>query len=208
MPAQKRQETPLDYWISFWPTAPLFGVKWRFEKMLPGAPFFRPAEVAAQMAVASVEEAARVVEERAEAVLRASEAAVDAVKAVDREIEAEAIEETAEELAEAVAEVESPAEAASPEAAPPAAESLFAAMQVEARPAVLYDAAPADADDLKQIKGVGPKLEAMLNAMGVYRFAQIAAFSEENLRWVDDNLTTFKGRPFRDDWIAQARALL
>jgi len=48
----------------------------------------------------------------------------------------------------------------------------------------------------------------MLNAMGIYRFDQIAGFSDANLQWVDDNLTSFKGRPFRDDWVAQARALL
>jgi len=63
-------------------------------------------------------------------------------------------------------------------------------------------------DDLKQIKGVGPKLETMLNDLGIYRFDQIAAFSEANLAWVDDKLTVFKGRPLRDDWVAQARALL
>jgi NADH-quinone oxidoreductase subunit E len=76
------------------------------------------------------------------------------------------------------------------------------------KPALLYGARPADADDLQRIRGVGPKLEAMLNGMGVYTLAQIAGFSEGNLAWIDSNLTAFRGRPLRDDWVAQARALL
>ncbi|WP_372890692.1 NADH:ubiquinone oxidoreductase [Rhodosalinus sp.] len=63
------------------------------------------------------------------------------------------------------------------------------------------------ADDLKQIKGVGPKLEQLLNRMGVYHFDQIAGWSAEEVAWVDANLEGFKGRVTRDDWVAQARAL-
>jgi NADH-quinone oxidoreductase subunit E len=48
----------------------------------------------------------------------------------------------------------------------------------------------------------------MLNEMGIYRFDQIATFTPENLAWVDANLTAFKGRPTRDDWVSQAKALL
>ena len=72
----------------------------------------------------------------------------------------------------------------------------------------LYGALPAGGvDDLKLIWGVGPKLEAMLNEMGVYRFDQIAAWSEMNLRWVDQNLKAFKGSAARDRWIDQANKL-
>ncbi|MEH6788478.1 MAG: NADH-quinone oxidoreductase subunit E [Paracoccus sp. (in: a-proteobacteria)] len=69
--------------------------------------------------------------------------------------------------------------------------------------------APRDgsADDLKLIKGVGPKLEEMLNGMGFYHFDQIAAWGPEELAWVDANLEGFKGRAGRDDWTGQARAL-
>ncbi len=63
------------------------------------------------------------------------------------------------------------------------------------------------ADDLKQIKGVGPKLEKMLNALGVHHYWQIANWSDEELAWVDDNLEGFRGRASRDDWVAQAKAL-
>ncbi len=69
--------------------------------------------------------------------------------------------------------------------------------------------APTDGagDDLKRIKGVGPKLEAMLHEMGVYHFRQVADWTEMNLKWVDQNLAGFKGRASRDRWIEQARIL-
>ena len=63
------------------------------------------------------------------------------------------------------------------------------------------------ADDLKMIKGVGPKLEKTLNAMGFYHFDQVADWSADELAWVDQNLEGFKGRASRDDWIAKAKLL-
>ncbi|HEY9039854.1 MAG TPA: NADH-quinone oxidoreductase subunit E [Roseovarius sp.] len=63
------------------------------------------------------------------------------------------------------------------------------------------------ADDLKMIKGVGPKLEKLLNDMGFYHFDQIAAWSADELAWVDQNLEGFKGRATRDEWIRQAAIL-
>ncbi len=62
-------------------------------------------------------------------------------------------------------------------------------------------------DDLKKIKGIGPKLEAMLHGMGVRRYDQIAGWTEAELAWIDDNLEGFRGRASRDQWIEQARAL-
>ncbi|MGL4281185.1 MAG: NADH-quinone oxidoreductase subunit E [Albidovulum sp.] len=61
------------------------------------------------------------------------------------------------------------------------------------------------ADDLKLIKGVGPKLEELLHSLGFFHFDQIAAWTEAELAWVDDNLEGFKGRASRDEWVAQAR---
>lgn len=61
------------------------------------------------------------------------------------------------------------------------------------------------ADDLKRIKGVGPKLEKLLHSLGFYHFDQIAAWTDDEVAWVDDNLEGFKGRVTRDEWIAQAR---
>lgn len=65
---------------------------------------------------------------------------------------------------------------------------------------------PDQPDDLKAIAGIGPKLEERLNGLGVWTYAQIAAWSPEQVAWVDDYLS-FKGRIGRDGWIAQAAAL-
>ena len=69
--------------------------------------------------------------------------------------------------------------------------------------------APRDggADNLKEIKGVGPKLETLLHEMGIYHFDQIASWSETEVAWMDQNLKGFKGRVSRDTWIAQAQVL-
>lgn len=65
----------------------------------------------------------------------------------------------------------------------------------------------AGADNLKAIKGVGPKLEAMLNDMGFYHYDQIAKWTADEIAWVDQNLEGFKGRVSRDDWVDQAKRL-
>ena len=69
--------------------------------------------------------------------------------------------------------------------------------------------APRDgqADDLKKIKGIGPKLEKLCNSLGFYHFDQIAAWSEAEVAWVDQNLEGFKGRVARDEWVSQAKVL-
>ncbi|WP_133489500.1 NADH-quinone oxidoreductase subunit E [Aliiroseovarius marinus] len=64
----------------------------------------------------------------------------------------------------------------------------------------------AGADDLKQLKGVGPKLEQTLNELGFWHFDQIAKWGADEIAWVDDNLK-FKGRIERDGWIEQAKIL-
>ncbi len=63
------------------------------------------------------------------------------------------------------------------------------------------------ADDLKKIKGIGPKLEKELNGAGVYHFSQIASWSAKEVAWADDNLVSFKGRISRDNWVSQAKEL-
>ena len=69
-------------------------------------------------------------------------------------------------------------------------------------------AAPvAASDDLALIKGVGPKLVALLGAMGITRFAQIAAWSEDDIAEVDAQLGTFAGRIARDSWVEQCQLL-
>lgn len=94
-----------------------------------------------------------------------------------------------------------------PEDAPPAPLGGEAVADLpEGRRPQLFDAPRGEADDLKKIRGIGPKLEARLNDMGVWHFEQIAAWSAEEIAWVDDNLE-FKGRVTRDDWVGQAREL-
>jgi NADH-quinone oxidoreductase subunit E len=95
------------------------------------------------------------------------------------------------------------AKPASKAAVAPAA-SAPAANVVEAEPERLSaPRAGRTADDLKKISGVGPKLEALLNELGFYHFDQIAAWTPQQIAWVDARLK-FKGRIERDDWIAQA----
>lgn len=65
---------------------------------------------------------------------------------------------------------------------------------------------PETPDDLKLISGVGPKLEQVLNGLGVWTFAQVAAWQPEEVAWVDDYLQ-FRGRIDRDGWISQAGTL-
>jgi predicted flap endonuclease-1-like 5' DNA nuclease len=63
------------------------------------------------------------------------------------------------------------------------------------------------ADNLKEIKGVGPKLEQVCFSMGFYHFDQIAAWTEDEIAWVNANLIGFKGRVTRDKWVEQAKVL-
>lgn len=74
------------------------------------------------------------------------------------------------------------------------------------KPAMLTEARGGSADDLKRIKGVGPKIEGILNGLGIFHFDQIAAWDQANKDWVDDHLS-FKGRIDREEWIPQAGAL-
>ncbi|MDJ0626934.1 MAG: endonuclease [Rhodobacter sp.] len=75
------------------------------------------------------------------------------------------------------------------------------------KPATLEGPRGGGADNLKEIKGVGPKLEKMLNGMGFYHFDQIANWTADEVAWVNANLEGFKGRVSRDDWVAQAKIL-
>ncbi|RUV57719.1 MAG: NADH-ubiquinone dehydrogenase [Mesorhizobium sp.] len=65
---------------------------------------------------------------------------------------------------------------------------------------------PANPADLKAISGIGPKLEEVLNGLGIWTYGQIAAWTPEEIAWVDDYLS-FKGRIERDDWLGQAAVL-
>jgi predicted flap endonuclease-1-like 5' DNA nuclease len=62
-------------------------------------------------------------------------------------------------------------------------------------------------DNLRQLKGVGPKLVERLTELGITRIDQIARWTEADAAKVDAHLGAFQGRIARDYWIDQARFL-
>lgn len=82
-----------------------------------------------------------------------------------------------------------------------------AATDAGTKPAALKKPRAGGADDLKMIKGVGPKLEEMLHSLGFYHYDQVAAWKDAEVAWVDQNLKGFKGRATRDAWVEQAKLL-
>lgn len=129
-----------------------------------------------------------------EAVASSSEAIEEAVKSTStvsvrsaEPVSAKSMQKAANATVEAVAKVQTDAVKV--------AEAMMVA------PASI--AKPANPDDLKTISGIGPKVEEVLNKLGVWSFAQIAAWSDKEIAWVEDHLQ-LKGRIGRDDWIGQA----
>jgi len=61
-------------------------------------------------------------------------------------------------------------------------------------------------DDLKKIKGIGPKIEKILLELGISRYDEIAQWDRARIDEVDGQLK-FKGRIDREEWVAQAGAL-
>ena len=116
--------------------------------------------------------------------------------------EGEAHAEWTEEAVEAVEAAGSPVVAAPPppQRKPPAPELP------SMRPAGL--AAPRNGvpDDLQRIRGIGRRNEELLNALGIFHFSQIAAWTPAEVRWVGHHLA-FPERIERDDWIGQATIL-
>jgi predicted flap endonuclease-1-like 5' DNA nuclease len=130
-------------------------------------------------------------------------------------------------LAAAMAQAEAPAPmaamaapimaaAVAPIMAPAVAPVVAASVASDAGPAVaplleqpkgLTAARGGVADDLKLIKGVGPKLEILCHTLGFFHFDQIAGWTAAEIAWVDENLEGFKGRVTRDEWVEQAREL-
>ena len=62
-------------------------------------------------------------------------------------------------------------------------------------------------DDLTAITGIGPRIGEVLNELGIYTYAQIAAWAPENETWIENHLS-FKGRVSRENWVEQAKALM
>lgn len=103
------------------------------------------------------------------------------------------------------------AEADAEAGASPAAAGLAAVQAApEPEPAPVpapAPAAPAGGDDLKRIKGLGPKLVTILAEQGITSFAQIAAWTDADVERVDAGLGRFQGRIVRDQWVEQAKLL-
>lgn len=110
-----------------------------------------------------------------------NQALIDAAPAVIKPVPAPA--PTPEPVAPVLAEV--PAEAPAPVPTPPST----------------------TADDIARIKGIGPKLVALLGELGVTTYAQIAAWSDADIERIDAQLGRFAGRVTRDQWIEQAKLL-
>jgi predicted flap endonuclease-1-like 5' DNA nuclease len=90
-------------------------------------------------------------------------------------------------------------EEAGPEIAP--------APEPDPAPAPAPAAAPGADDDLTRIKGLGPKIAALLGEFGITTFAQIAAWTPEEVERIDAKMGRFSGRITRDQWVDQARLL-
>ena len=62
-------------------------------------------------------------------------------------------------------------------------------------------------DNLELIKGLGPKVNNLLNGLGVTSFAQVANWTDADVADIDAQLGAFAGRITRDNWIDQAQLL-
>ena len=62
-------------------------------------------------------------------------------------------------------------------------------------------------DDLKEILGVGPVLEKMLNGLDVYTFRDIATWNDAKIDEVSTHLESFQDRIRREDWVGQCKEL-
>ena len=80
-------------------------------------------------------------------------------------------------------------------------------MQPAAGVPTMSTPAPSVGDDLTRIKGLGPKLAATLQDMGVTTLSQIAQWDDAEIDRIDANLGRFQGRIRRDNWVDQAKYL-
>jgi predicted flap endonuclease-1-like 5' DNA nuclease len=111
---------------------------------------------------------------------------------------------TAELQASAAKAPAGPTSAAPVIAAPAAVEQV--SIDAQAAPPPSLTRPEGEPDDLKRISGIGPGIEKTLHELGIFHFRQIAAFTPENVVWVNQHLR-FRGRIERENWIGQARRL-
>ncbi|MEO0637042.1 MAG: ATP-binding cassette domain-containing protein [Pseudomonadota bacterium] len=91
-------------------------------------------------------------------------------------------------------------------ALPKGASAFDKANAVGKKPVGLPKPRKAGADDLKEVKGIGPVNEKKLNELGVYHFDQIAKWDRPQIAWVGTFLA-FPGRIDREEWTRQAHDL-
>ena len=105
------------------------------------------------------------------------------------------------------AKTSQPAKASQPALAKPATATAAAKPATKPAPKPAAEAEPAQADDLTRISGIGPKLQASLNAAGVTRLAHLARLTAKQATALDTRLA-LRGRLVREDWPGQAKHLL
>jgi len=71
-----------------------------------------------------------------------------------------------------------------------------------------FDPNTQTADNLKKISGVGPKMEGVLNQIGVFTFLQVSKMTSKEYNLLDSITGSFPGRAERDDWAGQAKKLI
>lgn len=98
--------------------------------------------------------------------------------------------------------------AAKTAAAPKAAATKAAAPKASAAPKKAAPAAPTagKADNLRRLIGIGPVNEKLLKGLGVTTYAQIAGWTADDVKRIEDVLN-FDGRIAREHWIEQAKLL-
>ena len=82
-----------------------------------------------------------------------------------------------------------------------------AAVAVPVRPLALERPVEGAPDDLTLIGGIGPRIQDVLNSLGIYHYDQIAEWTLENIAWIDEYLN-FHGRVKREGWVEQAAVLV
>ena len=75
-------------------------------------------------------------------------------------------------------------------------------MGVDAHPVIPGPSGPPD--NLRLLKGVGPKMIAQLNEFGITRFDQLAGLTETEVALLDRRMSAFEGRIARDRLVEQA----
>ncbi|MBT8303027.1 MAG: polysulfide reductase NrfD [Bacteroidia bacterium] len=71
-----------------------------------------------------------------------------------------------------------------------------------------FDPNTQTADNLKKISGIGPKMEGVLNQIGIFTFLQVSKMTKKEYDLLDSITGSFPGRAERDDWSGQAKKLI